>query len=71
METTTIIEFRHGGDLVRSVHANGSFPGLAVGNSMTFDDPMLTKSMHGKVVRISHVVFSSEGAPITYVDVEV
>lgn len=70
-ELRTVVEFYKSEGWVRSMNLNFTIDGLAVGQDMTFDHPSMDRCLSGKIVKISHVVFLSDKAPLTYIDVEV
>lgn len=64
------IEFQSGGNIIRTVVLNEQLNNLAVGQDISFDHPSVKECLSGTITRISHVVFLSDGPPLTYVDVE-
>jgi hypothetical protein len=66
----TIVDFKNGQRLVRSVQMGYELPSIVLGQTLSFDHPQLGQCLKGVVTNIQHVVFLME-PPLTYVDVQV
>lgn len=66
----TQIDFYLRANHVRTVNTSYVIPNLQVGQYITFDHPIMNKSLLGKIAKITHVVFLGDEPPLTYVDVQ-